>query len=146
MKVELFSADLTTVLPLPYADMGVRAGFPSPAQDYMTESIDLNRDIIKHRATTFYARCVGDSMREAGIDEGDILVIDKSLEAKDGDIVIAFLDGEFTVKRLKADIENGKMWLIPENPNYSPIEIHEDNSFMIWGVVTHNIKSLHRPE
>lgn len=92
VKLTMYSADLSSELPLPFADQGVRAGFPSPAQDYMTDSIDLNRELIRHPATTFYARASGDSMRDCGIDDGDLLVIDKALEPQDGDIVVAFID------------------------------------------------------
>mgnify|MGYP003236253482 CR=1 FL=1 len=99
MKLELYSADLSSQLNLAFADQGIRAGFPSPAQDYMGESIDLNHELVHHPATTFYARAVGDSMTGCGIDDGDLLVIDKSIEAQDGDIVVAFIDGEFTLKR-----------------------------------------------
>ena len=90
MKLELYSADFSHSLSLDYAEGGVRAGFPSPAQDYISEAIDLNKELILHPATTYYARAVGDSMVGCGIDDGDLLVIDKSLEAQDGDIVVAF--------------------------------------------------------
>lgn len=140
MKVIIYSADLSTELPLPYVDGGVRAGFPSPAQDYMSDSIDFNRDIVRHQATTFYARCIGDSMRDAGIDEGDILVVDKSLEMQDGDIIIAYIDGEFTVKRIKFDHADNALWLMPENDKYTPIKVTEDEHFEVFGVVTYNIK------
>ncbi len=140
MKVVIYSADLSTELPLPYVDGGVRAGFPSPAQDYMSDSIDFNRDIVRHQATTFYARCIGDSMRDAGIDEGDILVVDKSLEMQDGDIIIAYIDGEFTVKRVRLDRADNALWLMPENDKYTPIKVTEDAHFEVFGVVTYNIK------
>lgn len=103
IKLIMYSADLSSELPLPFADQGVRAGFPSPAQDYMTDSIDLNRELIRHPATTFYARASGDSMKDCGIDDGDLLVIDKSLEPQDGDIVVAYIDGEFTLKTVRFD-------------------------------------------
>lgn len=104
IKLIMYSADMSSELPLPFADQGVRAGFPSPAQDYMTDSIDLNRELIRHPATTFYARASGDSMKDCGIDDGDLLVIDKALEPHDGDIVVAFIDGEFTLKRFALTI------------------------------------------
>lgn len=103
IKLTMYSADLSSELSLPFADQGVRAGFPSPAQDYMTDSIDLNRELIRHPATTFYARASGDSMKDCGIDDGDLLVIDKALEPQDGDIVVAFIDGEFTLKTVRFD-------------------------------------------
>lgn len=140
MKLIIYSADLSSSLPLPYADQGVRAGFPSPAQDYLSESIDLNRELVRHPATTFYARACGDSMKDCGIDDGDLLVIDKSLEPHDGDIVVAFIDGDFTLKKVKFDDENKCIWLVPANDEYSPIKITEDNNFLIWGVLTYSIK------
>ena len=140
--VILYSADLSSELSLPYADGGVRAGFPSPAQDYLTAAIDFNRDIVKNAATTFYARVVGDSMKDAGISDGDILVVDKSLEPHDGSIVIAFIDGEFTVKRVKHDPNGECLWLMPENKDYPPIKVEESAHFEIWGVVTYSIKAM----
>lgn len=140
MKLIMYFADLSSSLPLPYADQGVRAGFPSPAQDYLSESIDLNRELVRHPATTFYARACGDSMKDCGIDDGDLLVIDKSLEPHDGDIVVAFIDGDFTLKKVKFDDENKCIWLVPANDEYSPIKITEDNNFLIWGVLTYSIK------
>ncbi len=97
------SADSSSELKLYFAEQGVRAGFPSPAQDYMTSSIDLNRVLVKHPATTFYARAVGDSMKGWGIDDGDLLVIDKSIEPSDGDIVVACMDGEFTLREVRLE-------------------------------------------
>lgn len=113
IKLTMYSADLSSELSLPFADQGVRAGFPSPAQDYMTDSIDLNRELIRHPATTFYARASGDSMKDCGIDDGDLLVIDKALEPQDGDIVVAFIDGEFTLKTVRFDDKEKCIWLVP---------------------------------
>ena len=113
IKLTMYSADLSSELSLPFADQGVRAGFPSPAQDYMTDSIDLNRELIRHPATTFYARASGDSMKDCGIDDGDLLVIDKALEPRDGDIVVAFIDGEFTLKTVRFDDKDKIKTFIP---------------------------------
>ena len=140
MKLELYSADLSSQLNLAFADQGIRAGFPSPAQDYMGASIDLHNELVHHPATTFYARAVGDSMTGCGIDDGDLLVIDKSIEAQDGDIVVAFIDGEFTLKRVKTDKAANCLWLMPANDQYKPIKVTEDNNFIVWGVLTYNIK------
>ena len=140
IKLIMYSADMSSELPLPFADQGVRAGFPSPAQDYMTDSIDLNRELIRHPATTFYARASGDSMKDCGIDDGDLLVIDKALEPQDGDIVVAFIDGEFTLKTVRFDDNEKCIWLVPANEEYTPIKITEENNFLIWGVLTYNIK------
>ena len=138
IKLTMYSADLSSELSLPFADQGVRAGFPSPAQDYMTDSIDLNRELIRHPATTFYARASGDSMKDCGIDDGDLLVIDKALEPQDGDIVVAFIDGEFTLKTVRFDDKEKCIWLVPANEE--PIKITEENNYLIWGVLTYNIK------
>ncbi len=140
-KLILYSADLSSELELDFADVGIKAGFPSPAQDYLTESIDLNRDLIQHPATTFYARAVGNSMIGDGIDDGDLLVIDKALEPQEGNIVVAFIDGEFTLKRFHRDEKEDCVWLIPANKEYSPIRVTKENDFVIWGVLTYNIKS-----
>ena len=144
IKLHIYSASLEELLPLPYADAGIHAGFPSPAQDYITESIDLNRELIHNQETTFYAKVEGDSMTGAGIYDGDLVVIDKSLEAKDGDYIAAFIDSEFTLKQFKLDLQNACAWLIPYNPNYSPIRVTQDNDFMVWGVVTNIIRRLRR--
>jgi DNA polymerase V len=115
----------------------VRAGFPSPADDYIETMLDLNEYLIKHPAATFFVRASGDSMINAGIHSGDILVVDRSLEAVHGKIVIAALNGELTVKRL---VQNkGQLQLAAENPNFPPITITEEFDMVIWGVVTHVI-------
>lgn len=119
----------------------LHAGFPSPAAD-CTERIDITREIIRHPETTFYARIAGDSMRDAGIFNGDLVVIDRSLRAAEGDYVAAYIDGEFTVKEFRSDPSGECAWLIPHNPDYNPIRITEDNAFVIWGVITHTIHAL----
>ena len=144
VRLILYSADLSSELPLDFADGGIRAGFPSPAQDYMTESIDLNRELVRHPATTFYARAVGDSMKDCGIDDGDLLVIDKAIDPQEGDIVVAYIDGEFTLKRVKFDPHAGCLWLMPANKDYPPIKVTEENNFIVWGVLTYNIKRQYR--
>lgn len=140
--IEIHSIDLSTSLPLPYADEGIRAGFPSPAQDYMEQAIDLNKEIVKHPASTFYGRVVGDSMRDEGIEEGDILVIDKSLELMNDDLAVCFIDGEFTVKRVR--LETDAAWLVPANPDYPKIKVTAGNDFIVWGIVTYTIKKNRR--
>lgn len=141
-NLEIHSIDISTSLPLQYADEGIRAGFPSPAQDYMEQAIDLNKEIVKHPASTFYGRVVGDSMRDEGIEEGDILVIDKSLELMDDDLAVCFIDGEFTVKRVR--LEKDAAWLVPANPDYPKIKVTADNDFIVWGIVTYTIKKNRR--
>lgn len=141
-NIEIHKIDISSSLPLPYADEGVRAGFPSPAQDYLEQAIDLNKELIKHPASTFYGRVVGDSMRNEGIEEGDILIIDKSLELLDGDLAVCFIDGEFTVKRVR--LEPDVAWLVPSNPNYPLIKVTKENEFIVWGIVTYTIKKNRR--
>ena len=141
-SVKILIPDLSSHISLPYANAGIQAGFPSPAQDYITESIDLNREIVTHPAATFYGRVSGDSMIEEGIEPGDIIVIDRSLEPADGDLAVCCLDGEFTLKRIC--LRPGEIWLQPSNEAFDPILVTPDNSFEIWGVVTHTIKNNRR--
>jgi len=138
--LDFYIADTTTDLALPYVNEGIAAGFPSPAQDYMELSLDLNKELIKHPAATFYGRVKGWSMKDAGIDDGDILVIDRSLEYRNNMTAVCFIDGEFTVKKLK--LEKGKVFLVPANDEFEPIEITQDNEFIVWGIVTYVIKKL----
>ena len=125
---------------MPLASSTISAGFPSPASDFIDVNIDLNKHLIKHPSATFYANVKGDSMKDEGIFDGDLLVIDKSLEPIDGKIAVCFVDGEFTVKKIK--LENGECWLVPANEKYKAIKITSDNELMIWGIVTHVIKSF----
>lgn len=122
------------------AQDGVHAGFPSPATDYMTQAIDLNKELVKHPAATFYGRVVGDSMIDAGVEEGDILVIDRALDAQDGDMAVCFVDGEFTLKYLR--FHDDGLTLVPANDRYPSIEICEGSDFIMWGVVTYVIKKI----
>ena len=128
------------------AQSDIHAGFPSPATDYMTQTIDLNKELVRHPAATFYGRVVGDSMIDAGVEEGDILVIDKSLEPQDGDMAVCFIDGEFTLKYLRFTLETGsgmkKLTLVPANDRYPSIEVDEGVDFKMWGVVTYVIKKV----
>lgn len=143
-NLEIYSSDISSSLPLPYAEDGIRAGFPSPAQDYMELSIDLNKELIKNPSSTFYGRVVGNSMQDENIVEGDILVIDKSLELADGDLAVCFVDGEFTVKRVR--LEKDAAYLVPSNPDYPTIKVTEENEFLVWGVVTYTIKKNRRKQ
>lgn len=141
-QIAIHKIDTSSSLPLQFADEGIKAGFPSPAQDYLEQAIDLNKELIRHPASTFYGRVVGDSMRDEGIEEGDILVIDKSLELLDDDLAVCYIDGEFTVKRVR--LEPDAAWLVPSNSNYPPIKVTKDNEFMVWGIVTYTIKKNRR--
>ena len=129
-----------TTLDLPLYSSLVRAGFPSPADDYLEGSIDLNRFLISNAAATFMIRVNGDSMEGAGIYSNDVLIVDKSKDPKNGDVIVAVLNGEFTVKRLMK--ESGIYFLKAENPNYENIILNGDSGFQIWGVVTY---VLHNP-
>jgi DNA polymerase V len=125
---------------IPLSTNGISAGFPSPADDHLEDIIDLNQHLIKNKNATFFGRAEGDSMIGAGIGNGDLLVIDKSLRPKNQNIAVCFLDGEFTVKRIK--IEKETIWLVAENEKYQPIKVTSENEFLIWGIVTHCIKNL----
>lgn len=138
--VQIISAEFQKALSLPLAEQ-IKAGFPSPADDYMHESLDFNRDLIRHPEATFYGRVDGDSMEGAGIMDGDIAVIDRSIEPSDGDIIVAYVNGEFTMKYLDlSNRDKGYLELRPANPKYSPIRIDEIDRFEVWGVVVWTIK------
>ena len=140
LKIDIFSADTDTVLDLPLVSEGIRAGFPSPALDFEDVSIDLNKYLIRHPAATFYGRVKGNSMTKEGIDDGDLLVIDKSIEPTNGKIAVCYIDGEFTIKKIHFDKDC--CWLIPANDDYEPIKVTKENEFIIWGIVTHVIKAF----
>ena len=121
---------------------GIKAGFPSPAGDYLHESLDFNRDLIRHPEATFYGKVYGDSMEEAGICEGDIVVIDRALEPRQGDVVVGFVNRDFTIKFLDlTHKDEGYIELRPANKKYEPIHIDEDDNFEVWGVVVWTIKN-----
>jgi len=128
------------VYALPLYASTVRAGFPSPADDYIERKLDLNQHLIKHPAATFFVKASGDSMIHAGIQSGDMLVVDRSLEPAHGRIVIAAINGELTVKRLSR--QNNQVKLLAENPDYPPIDITDEQDLVIWGVVTHVIHQV----
>lgn len=120
----------------------LNCGFPSPAQNDTENKVDLFRKLVKHPSTTFYCHVEGDSMKGAGISNGDIAIIDKSLEPVDGKIAMSFIDGGFTLKRLKVDNKVKTVFLMPENDKYKPIEVTADNEhFYVWGILTHIIKA-----
>ena len=121
-------------------EQGISAGFPSPADDFKEVRISLDNELVKNKEATFYARVSGDSMIGAGLDDGDLLVIDRSLSPENGKIAICFIDGDFTVKRIKK--EKDRLYLMPENKKYKPVELSEDNELIIWGVVEYVIKKV----
>ena len=141
VKIErIYKPDLSTTKLLPYFEAKVPAGFPSPAADYEENQLDLNKHLIKNPAATFFVRVSGDSMLGAGIHDGDLLVVDRSLDPTDKNVVIAVIDGELTVKRIR--IRRKKITLEAENDNYSTREISNESDFQVWGVVTNVIHSL----
>lgn len=127
-------------LNISFLNSNVPAGFPSPAQDSDSDSLDLNKELIHSPSSTFCARVTGESMIDCGINDGDLLIIDKALSPHDGSIAVCFIDGDFTVKRIA--IHNDGIYLMPANKNYSPIKVPEDSNFQVWGIVTHIIKSV----
>lgn len=138
--LDIIASDTNTEVNLPFVENGISAGFPSPALDFADSSIDLNKHLIKHPSATFFGRVKGDSLKNAGVENGDLMIIDRSLEPTNGKIAVCYIDGEFTAKRLQ--IDKKEIWLLPENENYKPIRVTEDNNFLIWGIVTYVIKAL----
>ncbi len=136
----IYMPDLSTKYRQSLFEAKVSAGFPSPAADYEEDKLDLNKYLIKHPAATFFVRVTGYSMMGAGIYSGDLLVVDRSLEPRDKSVVIAVIDGELTVKRIR--IGKKKITLEPENENYSVRQITENTDFQVWGVVTNVIHAL----
>ena len=136
----VYIPDLSTKYRQSLFDGRVSAGFPSPAANYEEDRLDLNEHLIRHPAATFFVRAIGDSMIGAGIHCGDLLVVDRSLEARDKSVVIAAVNGELTVKRIR--IRNKKITLVPENESYSAREIGGNVEFEVWGVVTSVIHEL----
>lgn len=139
-KLKLYRPDLESPYAIPLTQSGVHAGFPSPADDFLEGSLDLNQLVIRHPEATFFARVEGDSMKDEGIAEGDILVVDKAVEPYDGCLAVSYIDGEFTLKRVR--IEPDRIQLVPANPRYRTIEISPDNDFAVWGVVRWILKSV----
>lgn len=124
----------------PLYGVKIAAGFPSPADDYIEARLDLNQHLIRHKEATFFLRVQGESMRDAGIFDGDLLIVDRALTPADGKIVIAAVDGELTVKRLS--LRQGRVRLCPENPAFPVLEIGDEQELLIWGVVTNVIHAL----
>ncbi|MDK2771471.1 MAG: translesion error-prone DNA polymerase V autoproteolytic subunit [Flavobacterium sp.] len=139
-NLQFYQPDIENSLSAPFIPSGIKAGFPSPAGDFDESKISIDQIVVKNQATTFYAKASGNSMVNAGIDDGDILVIDRSLEPSNFKIAVCYIDGEFTVKRIK--IDKTGTYLQPENDAYKPIKITEENELIIWGIVTYVIKKL----
>jgi DNA polymerase V len=139
-SISIFSLEIGSELFLPMLSAGISAGFPSPAMDFMDVSIDLNQLMIKHPSATFFGRVQGSSMLDAGISDGDLLVIDRSLSPSNNKIAVCFIDGEFTIKRIQKEVDC--CWLMPANEKYKPIKVTNENDFLVWGIVTHVIKKV----
>ena len=128
------------VLDIPFYQSNVSAGFPSPAEDFMDLDLNLQEYLVRHPSATFCVRVTGDSMENAGIYSGDVMVVDRALEPQNNTIVLAVLDGEFTVKRIQK--KGQELYLSPENSKFKPIQITEEMNFQVWGVVTHIIHKV----
>jgi DNA polymerase V len=139
-RITLFRPEIGEELFVPVLSSGISAGFPSPAMDFMDVSIDLNQLMIKHPSATFFGRVQGSSMLDAGISDGDLLVIDRSLPPANNKIAVCFIDGEFTIKRIQK--ETDCCWLLPANEKYKPIKVTAENDFLVWGIVSHVIKKV----
>jgi DNA polymerase V len=139
-KLTFFRPDFESDRRITYINEGVSAGFPSPAADFMETNIDLNKELSENPLATFYIKVKGNSMIDAGINDKDVLVVDRSLEPQNNKIAICCIDGEFTVKRIQ--VEKDCLYLMPENPNYEPIKVTEENQLIIWGMVTYVIKKV----
>lgn len=139
-NLTFFTPQKTNSLGAILVETGISAGFPSPAEDFKQERLSLDEELVKNKEATFFARVSGQSMINAGLNDNDLLIIDRSLEPEHNKIAVCFLDGEFTVKRLR--VEKDGVWLQPENDSYKPIKITQDNQFIIWGIVTSVIKKV----
>lgn len=136
--INFYSFETGKKLLLPF--YSISCGFPSPAQDYIEPSLDLNELLISNPDSTFFGRVQGNSMIEDGYNDGDVLIIDRSLEPKTGQAVCCCLDGEFTIKKIRR--ENNRLFLVPANKQMKPIEVHPGQEFLVWGVVTYLIKNV----
>ncbi len=136
----IYSVDQKKGVEIPFFISGIQAGFPSPADDYIDKKLDLNELLIKHPSSTFYVKVSGDSMKDAGILSGDLLIVDRAIMPKNKYIILAVIEGEFTVKRYVE--KDGEAYLIPENDDYPIIKIMEYMDFQVWGVVSTIIRQI----
>ena len=139
-KLNFFTPSRDNNLEAILINAGISAGFPSPAGDFKQERISLDEELIKNKEATFFARVSGESMINAGLEDGDLIVIDRSIEPSNNKIAVCFIEGEFTVKRII--VKKDKVWLKPENSSYKAIEVKDDDQLVIWGIVTNVIKKL----
>lgn len=140
IELELFTPETKNEVFITFTESLIKAGFPSPAEDHTDLKLDLNKELIKNPSSTFFAKVSGQSMVDDGIDNGDLLVIDKSIIPFEGALAVCYLDGEFTLKRVK--IEKEAIFLVPANTNFKPIKVTKENDFTIWGVVRYVIKKM----
>ncbi|WP_018343409.1 LexA family protein [Cytophaga aurantiaca] len=138
--INLYTIDYSTSKLIPFSENQLVCGFPSPATDYLDLSIDLNKELISNVNATFCGRVKGNSMIDAGLEDGDVLIIDRSKPLKNNSIAVCYLDGEFTVKRVKVFKSKKEVHLLPSNKNFETIIVKEDQEFIIWGVVVYTIK------
>lgn len=139
-KLEIVGVKTSLNKKRPIINEDIHAGFPSPAEDFKEIRISLDKELITNEDATFYARVRGNSMIDANIEDGDLLVIDRSIEARDGKVAVCMIDGDFTVKRIK--MGDNCLYLIPENKKFKPIKVTDENEFIVWGIVTYVIKKV----
>ena len=139
-SIEILKPDSVESLNIKLSDTPVNAGFPSPAENHMENTMDLNRALVKNPSSTFYARVKGESMINDGVDDGDLLVIDRSVEPYENCLAVCFLDGEFTLKKVR--LGGDDLLLVPANEKFKPIRVKKDNDFYVWGVVRYLIKRV----
>ena len=139
-SIEILKPDSVESLNINLSDSPINAGFPSPAENHMENTMDLNRALVKNPSSTFYARLKGESMINDGVDDGDLLVIDRSVEPYENCLAVCFLDGEFTLKKVRLDGDD--LLLVPANEKFKPIRVKKDNDFYVWGIVRYLIKRV----
>jgi len=138
--IEILKPDRAESLNIKLSDTPVNAGFPSPAENHLENTMDLNKALVKNPSSTFYARVKGESMINDGVEDGDLLVIDRSVEPYENCLAVCFLEGEFTLKRVR--LEGDELLLVPANEKFKPIRVKKDNDFYVWGVVRYLIKRV----
>jgi len=138
--IDILKPDTVESLNIKLSDTPVNAGFPSPAENHLENTMDLNKALVKNPSSTFYARVKGESMINDGVEDGDLLVIDRSVEPYENCLAVCFLDGEFTLKRVR--LEGDELLLVPANEKFKPIRVKKDNDFYVWGVVRYLIKRV----
>lgn len=140
MSLTFYKYESNGFVEIPYVEAGIKAGFPSPAADFEGKRISLDKELIKNETATFFARVDGDSMQDAGMADGDLLVVDRSLQPDNDKVAVCMLDGEFTVKRLR--VAEDAVYLVPENKAFKEIKVSEDQELVIWGIVTYVVKKV----